>query len=102
MSECKMSDQDMQDALKRRGYIVPVMVIRTWSKAHHTVHFSRLKVERWLTHENGVRYAGRRPKFPQFLAPFDTNILRKYQRLEEEARQIPRLERTHEHIERTF
>jgi hypothetical protein len=70
-----LTDAEIQSKLRERGYIVPLMVMRTWSRHHvYSVRRNLLQVERWLLHTDSQ--PGRKPKFPQFLAPFDVNIQR--------------------------
>lgn len=76
-----------------RGYDVPVLVIRTWSRGRTPI-YSRDKVERWLSYESTCHIGGRPPKFPQFLVPFDVVIKRKYDALEALSRKTPRLPRS--------
>ena len=87
----QLTDKEMRFLLADRGYDVPLLVIRTWTvHQHRTFSFTvpnRKTVERWLTH--GI--CGRKPKFPQFLAPFDINILRRYNRIQEQQHETPRL-----------
>ena len=93
---CHLTDEEMQSRLRERGYVVPLMVIRLWPRNHQSgTKHNRNWVEKWLLHDELVRYHnnGRKPKFPQFLAPFDVNIARRFNRIAEEARQTPRLAR---------
>lgn len=87
-----LKDFELQALLRERGYVVPMIVIRTWE--HHRNYNgkrSAFMVQRWLLHDYSG--PGRKPKFPQFLAPFDTQIQRIQAREREERLSTPRLER---------
>ena len=86
-----MTDKELQQELRLRGYQVPLMVIRLWAKGTHSRQYSRQSVEKWLRWTPYT--AGRPPRFPNFIAPFDVIIGRRMVRRQEEMRATPRLPR---------
>lgn len=69
-----LTDSQIQSLLRKRGFAVPLIVIGTWTRTKYTITRNKLQVERWLLHK--YRGVGRPPRFPQWLAPFDIQIVR--------------------------
>lgn len=88
-----LTDQEIKNLLRERGYDVPIMVIRTWPQhMPYSVQRNKRTVIRWLLHKDGSR--GRKANFPQWIAPFDINIQRIAQRQTQALYLTPRLRRT--------
>ena len=82
-----LSDQELQALLRERGYVVPLIVLRTWTRSAFSVTRNRNKVEKWLLHDYGG--PGRKPRMPQFIAAFDTNI-RRFMEIRNKTPRLPR------------
>ena len=69
----RIPDEKLQNLLAARGYDVPLIVIRLWSRhMGYNNKFSRYAVERWLLWAPGAQ--GRAPHFPEHLAMFERRI----------------------------